>query len=101
MPFAYLILDWESFIFCKIHSTWCCKRNSNKAHGHHGINIHMLKICGLSIYKPQEILLKQCGETGGSPSELERDNIVPIHKKETIKNWKNIQSCQELFLGKF
>ena len=46
----------------------------------------MLKICGLSIYKPQEILLKQCGETGGSPSELERDNIVPIHKKETIKN---------------
>ena len=50
------------------------------------INIHMLKICGLSIYKSQETLLKQCGEIGASPSELEKDNIVPIHKKKTIKN---------------
>ena len=32
----------------------------NKAHGHDNISIHMLKICGSSIYKPLEMIFKQC-----------------------------------------
>ena len=31
----------------------------NKAHGHDNIRIHMLKICGSSIYKPLEMIFKQ------------------------------------------
>ena len=38
----------------------------NKAHGHDNISIRMLKICGCgsSIYKPLEMIFKQCIETG-------------------------------------
>ena len=36
----------------------------NKAHCHDNISIHMLKVCGPSIYKPLEIILNQCLETG-------------------------------------
>ena len=32
----------------------------NKAHGHDNISIHMLKIYGSSIYKPLEMIFKQC-----------------------------------------
>ena len=36
----------------------------NKAHGHDNVSIRMLKICGSSIYKPLEMIFKQCIETG-------------------------------------
>ena len=36
----------------------------NKAHGHDNISIHMLNICGLSIYNLLEMIFKQCIETG-------------------------------------
>ena len=35
----------------------------NEAHGHDNIGICMLKICGSSIYKPLDIIFKQCIET--------------------------------------
>ena len=41
----------------------------NKAHCQNNISIRMLKICGSSIYKPLEIIFKQCIETGFFPSE--------------------------------
>ena len=41
----------------------------------------MLKICGSSIYKPLEMIFKQCIETGLFPSEWKKGNTVPIHKK--------------------
>ena len=41
----------------------------NKAHGHDNISICMLKICGSSIYKPLEIIIKLCIKTGIFPSE--------------------------------
>ena len=34
--------------------------DANKAHRHDNINIRMLKMCGSSIYKPLEMILKQC-----------------------------------------
>ena len=58
----------------------------NKAHGHDNISIHMLKICGSSIYKPLEMIFKQCIETGVFPSEWKKANIVPIHKKGDKKH---------------
>ena len=65
----------------------------NKAHGHDNISIRMLKICGSSIYKPLEMILKQCIETGFFPSEWKKANIVPIHKKrdkQTLENYRPV-----------
>ena len=65
----------------------------NKAHGHDNISIRMLKICGSSIYKPLEMIFKQCTETGVFPSEWKKANIVPIHKKgdkQTLENYRPV-----------
>ena len=56
------------------------KFDPNKAHGHN-ISTCMLKICGSSIYKPIELIIKQFNETGVFPSEWKKDNIVFMHKK--------------------
>ena len=67
--------------------------NPNKAHGHDNISIRMLKICGSSIYKPLEMIFKQCTETGFFPSEWKKANIVPIHKKgdkQTLENYRPV-----------
>ena len=50
----------------------------NKAHGQDNISIRMLKICGSSIYKPLEMIFKQCIETSVFPSEWKKANIVPF-----------------------
>ena len=65
----------------------------NKVHGHDNISIRMLKICGSSIYKPLEMIFKQCIETGFFPSEWKKANIVPIHKKgdkQTLGNYRPV-----------
>ena len=63
----------------------------NKDHGHDNISIRMLKICGSSIYKPLEMIFKQCIET--FPSDWRKANIVPIHKKgdkQTLENYRPV-----------
>ena len=45
----------------------------NKAHGHDNISIRKLKICGSSIYKPLEMILKKCIETGVLSFWMEKD----------------------------
>ena len=67
--------------------------DSGKAHGHYNISIHMLNIYGSAIYKPLAIILKQLVDTGISPSEWKKGNIVPIHKKgdkQTLKNYRPV-----------
>ena len=51
----------------------------------------MLKICGYSIYKPLEMIFKQCSETGVFHSEWKKANIVHIDKKgdkQTLENYR-------------
>ena len=43
--------------------------NPNKAHSHDNISVHMLKICGSTIYRPLEIIFKEALSTGLFPSE--------------------------------
>ena len=53
----------------------------------------MLKIYGFSIYKPLEMIFKQCNGTGVFPSEWKKANIVPIHKKggkQTLENYRPV-----------
>ena len=41
----------------------------NKAHGHDMISIHMIKLCGISICKPLEIIFQNCLHPGKFPSK--------------------------------
>ena len=94
-PFATSLFDWPSFIFCKLFSRRLCLSNSkivlNKAHGHDKINIRMLKIYGSSsLYKPLEIIFKQCIETGAFPSEWKMGNYS-----------SNSQKCRQTILKNY
>ena len=65
----------------------------NKAHGHDNISIRMLKICASSIYKPLEMIFKQCFETGVFPSQWKKANTVPIHKrgdKQALEHYRSV-----------
>ena len=53
----------------------------NKAHGHDGISIRMLKLCASSISKPLFLLFEHSLENECFPNEWKKANIVPIHKK--------------------
>ena len=74
----------------------------NKAHGHDNISIRMLKICGSFIYKPLELIFKECIETGVFPCEWKKANIVPIHKKgdkQTPANYRPVSllpNCEKI-----
>ena len=65
----------------------------DKTHGHDKISIRMLKICVSSIYKPLEMIFKQCIETGVFSSKWKKGNVVPIHKKgdkQTLENYRPV-----------
>ena len=67
----------------------------NKAHGHDMINIRMLKICGNSICKPLQLILRYCIENGKFPSEWKKANLVPVHKKsnrQTLENYRPVSA---------
>ena len=73
----------ESFHFSANHIGDIIKKlNPSKAHGHNMISIPMLKLCGESIWKPLEIIFKNCLKEGIFPNEWKKANVVPIHKKK-------------------
>ena len=55
--------------------------NPNKAHGHDMITIRMIKLCGISICKPFEIIFQNCLRLGKFPSEWKKAIVVPTFKK--------------------
>ena len=57
------------------------KLDPNKAHGHDMISIRTLKLCGDSIWKPLEIIFKNCLKEGIFPNEYKMVNVVPIPPK--------------------
>ena len=56
--------------------------NINKAHGHDGISIRMIKICAESLLKPLLILFKNSLKLSYYPDIWKKSNIIPAHKKE-------------------
>ena len=79
------------------------KLDPNKSHGHDMISIHMLKICGNSIYKPLQLIFRSCIENGKFPSEWKKANVAPVHKKgnkQTLENYRPVSPlpiCGKIF----
>ena len=79
------------------------KLDPHKAHGHDMISIRILKICGNSIHKPLQLILRSCIENGKFPSEQKNGNVAPVHKKSSRQNLENyvrvslIQICGKVF----
>ena len=77
--------------------------DSNKAHGHDGISIRMLKICGSSVFRPLQIIYKYFLDRGKFPHERKKANVVPVHKKndkQLVKNCRPISllpMCGKIF----
>ena len=53
----------------------------NKAHGHDGISVKMIKICADSIAHPLTLIFQKSLVAGIFANDWKKDNIVPIHKK--------------------
>ena len=67
--------------------------NSNKAHGHDGISIRMLKIYGPSVLKPLP-LFNNCLRDGVFPNDWgKKANVIPVHKKgnkQLVSNYRPV-----------
>ena len=74
----------ESFYFSADHIRDIKKLDPNKAHGYDMMSIRMLKLSVDSVWKPLEIIFKNCLKEGIFPDEWKKANIVPIHKKKMI-----------------
>ena len=49
----------------------------------------MLKLYGKSVCKPLELIFQSCIKHGEFPTEWEKANVVPVHKK-VINRFKKI-----------
>ena len=56
----------------------------NKAQGHDMISIYMLKLCGDSVWKPLEIIFKNCLQEGLFPHEWKKANAQKLIDKKMI-----------------
>ena len=63
--------------------------NSNKAPGHDGIPIRMLKICGPSVIKSFALLLNDCLRDSVFANDWEKENVFPVFKKGNKKLLSN------------
>ena len=63
------------------------KLDSNKAQGHDMISIRMLKLGEDSVWKPLQIIFKNCLKEGLFPYGWKKANVVRIHKKMINKSY--------------
>ena len=59
---------------------------------------NMLKICGESILKPLELILKSCIESGKFPIEWKKVNATPVRKKRQTTKRKLSSDFVTVFL---
>ena len=75
----------------------------NKAHGHDMISVRMIKLCGISICKPLEIIFQNCLHSCMFPSKWKKVNVVPTFEKgdkQCIKNYRPVSLllvCSKVF----
>ena len=57
------------------------------------ISIHIIKLSGVSVCKPLEIIFQNCLRLGKFPSKWKKANVVPTFKKsdkQYIKNYRPV-----------
>ena len=67
--------------------------NVNKAHGHDGISVRMIKMCDESLVQPLSLIFRGCIDTGVYPDTWKKSNIVPVHKKgdkQIVNNYRPV-----------
>ena len=67
--------------------------NPNKAHGHDGISIKMIQLCGNSLTTPLSIIFQNALASGTFPDSWKKGNVFPVHKKaskQIIGNYRPI-----------
>ena len=75
----------------------------NKAHGHDMISNRMIKLCGIFLCKPLEIIFQNCLRLGKFPSEWKKANVVPTFEKgdkRCIENYRPVSLlpvCGKIF----
>ena len=53
--------------------------DSKKAHDYDMLSIRMLKLCGISICKPFDLIFQSRIKHGEFPTEWKKVNVVPVH----------------------
>ena len=77
--------------------------NSNKAHGHDGVSMRTLKICGPSVIKPLTLLFNNCLRHGVSPNDWKKANVIQVDKKgnkQLVSNYRPgslLPICSKIF----
>ena len=64
--------------------------NIHKAHGHDDISIRMIKICDKPLLKPLILLLANSTKLSCYHDIWKRSNIIPVHKKNLVNNYRPI-----------
>ena len=67
--------------------------NVNKARGHDGISIRMLRMCDESLVQPLSLIFTGSIDTGVYPDTWKKSNIVPVHKKgdkQIVNNYRPV-----------
>ena len=65
----------------------------NKAHGHNGISIRMLKLCESAITELLYLIFKNCLSSNTFPDVWKKANVIPVHKKggkQVLKNYRPV-----------
>ena len=55
--------------------------NVNKANGHDGISVRMIKMCDESLVQPLSLIFRGCIDTAIYPDSWKKSNIGPVHNK--------------------
>ena len=67
--------------------------NSNKAHGHDGVSMRTLKICGPSVIKPLTLLFNNCLRYGVFRNDWKKANVIQVDKKgnkQLVSNYRPV-----------
>ena len=57
------------------------------------MSFRMLKFCGPSVIKPLSLLFNNCLRDGVFPKDLEKANVIPVHKKgnkQLVSNYRPV-----------
>ena len=63
----------------------------NKAHGHDGISVRMIKMCDESMVQPVSLIFRGCIDAGVYPDTWKKSSTVPVHKKgdkQIVNNYR-------------